>query len=145
MTAVLLILCIILLSVSLIRERDRKSHMQQHIDQTFIYHFSLLNQNQITLALNPDFTDEEKEYYQLEITKSGALISSLFSTTSFREDKGLNVIVGLLDQSTGLDAINQLTMTQELNQVLSDIQVNQFSDREANEKALNLLKECISS
>ncbi len=140
----IVIVGMIALAVSCINTYREKEFLQRNIDQIFTYHFSLLNSNQMMIALNPDFTEQEFTYYNDEVTKSGHIISTLFASTSYRESVELNSIVGLLDQATGSDAFNQLNMTEELNQKLSEIQVGNFSNETQITETLAVLKSCIS-
>ncbi|MBO5408517.1 MAG: hypothetical protein J6A61_03835 [Clostridia bacterium] len=140
---VIFILCILIGVVSAVHTEREKYWLQQNIDHIFTWNFSQLNATQMLLALNPDMTEQERDYYQDMITKYGYTISQLFSSTSYRESVAMNVIVGLLDQATGTDAINDIRMTEELNHKLTELQLSNFSDETKISEALTTLKNCI--
>lgn len=136
-------IAIVVGGINAVHTYHEKQWLQQNIDHIFTLNFSNLNANQMIIALNPDMSEQERKYYQEMITKSGYAISQLFSSTSYRESIGLNVIVGLLDQATGTDAINNLNMTKELNQKLNDLQMCNFSEEPVVSETLEMLKKCI--
>ena len=55
----------------------------------------------------------------------------------------MNVIVGLLDPAPGTDAINELHMTKELNDLLNELHTQHFSDEQKISETLEILKKSI--
>ena len=138
-------IAIVVGGITAVHTYHEKQWLQQNIDHIFTLNFSNLNANQMIIALNPDMSEQEQKYYQEMVTKSGYVISQLFSSTSYRESIGVNVIVGLLDQATGTDALNNLNMTKELNQKLNELQMCNFSEEPVVSETLEMLKKCIES
>ena len=138
-------IAIVVGGINAVHTYHEKQWLQQNIDHIFTLNFSNLNANQMIIALNPDMSEQERKYYQEMVTKSGYVISQFFSSTSYRESIGLNVIVGLLDQATGTDALNNLNMTKELNQKLNELQMCNFSEEPVVSETLEMLKKCIES
>ena len=140
---VLIAIVLIILFVNTAHIHHEKQWLQKNIDHIFTWHFSQLNFNQMVIALHPDMSEEERSYYEGEVTKAGYIISQLFASTSYRESIGLNVVVGLLDQATGTDAINELHMTKELNDLLNELHTQHFSDEQKISETLEILKKSI--
>ncbi|MBQ7951068.1 MAG: hypothetical protein IJ278_05050 [Clostridia bacterium] len=140
---VLIAIVLIILFVNTAHIHHEKQWLQKNIDHIFTWHFSQLNFNQMVIALNPDMSEEERSYYEGEVTKAGYIISQLFASTSYRESIGLNVIVGLLDPAPGTDAINELHMTKELNDLLNELHTQHFSDEQKISETLEILKKSI--
>ncbi len=144
--AIPVLLLSVVLIISLIGYANVKSErdfLQKNIDQIFRYNFSELNTNIMTISLNPDMNENELFAFNDKATKCGNIASSLFSMTSFRENKDLNLIVRLLDQSSGNDALNSLIVTEELNKKLTEIILSDFSDNALIKETLDLLRKSV--
>lgn len=139
----LLIVILIITFIGYINVKTERDILQRNIDQIFQVNFSELNTNIMTIALNPNMSEKELSFFNDKVTKCGNIANTLFYMTSHRENRDLELIVGLLDQSSGNDALNSLNMTEELNKKLTEIMVNNFSNEELIKETLVLLKQSI--
>lgn len=136
-------ICAVVLIVNYINLKNEKDWMQKDIDQMFQHNFSQMISDLMTIHLNPDMSEENFQFYNAKITKTGNMAHEIFSLTSHKDNGKLSSIVGMIEQATGYDAINSINMTEELHKKLVDIQMYHFSDKEAIEEAYNLVKKSI--
>lgn len=139
----LLLVILIITFIGYINVKTERDILQRNIDQIFQFNFSELNANIMTIALNPNMSEKELSFFNDKVTKCGNIANTLFYMTSYRENRDLDLIVGLLDQSSGNDALNSLNMTEELNRKLTEIMSYDFSNEELIKETLDLLEKNI--
>ena len=136
-------ICVVVLIVNYINLKNEKDWMQKDIDQTFQYNFSQMTSDLMTIHLNPDMSDEDFQFYNARITKTGNMAHDIFSLTSYKDNHKLGGIVGMIEQATGYDAINSINMSEELDRKLKEIMQYHFSDEALIEETYEWVKKSI--
>lgn len=136
-------ICVVVLIVNYINLKNEKDWMQKDIDQTFQYNFSQMTSDLMTIHLNPDMSDEDFQFYNARITKTGNMAHDIFSLTSYKDNHKLGGLVGMIEQATGYDAINSINMSEELDRKLKAIMQYHYSDEALIEETYELVKKSI--
>lgn len=136
-------ICAVVLIANYINLKNEKDWMQKDIDQMFQHNFSQMTSDLMTIHLNPDMSEEDFQFFNARITKTGNMAHNIFSLTSYKDNHKLGELVGMIEQATGYDSINTINMSEELHKKLVDIQMYHFTDEEAIEEAYDLMKKSI--
>ena len=139
LSSLLIVICVVL-GIKYSSLKSEKEWVQNNIDTIFTTNFSQLNSDLMTIALNPNLTDEELGYYLENTTKSGNQLSSLVHSTSYRDNKTLCDMVNLLDQASGSDALYSIEMSEDINRNLTELLVGRFENTELCKKTYDLIK-----
>ena len=128
------VILIVLLAVSVLClgfvkiEADKK---QKRIDDMFATAYHKLTLNMLNETLNQD-DEAALHMYKTENTRWGAVLINFYHQSSYN-NKGnvdLNLIVAMLSQSAGYDAISEVDMDLELYRKLRDVPTDNFGNGE---------------
>ena len=136
-------ICVVILIVNYINLKNEKNWMQKDIDQMFQQNFSQMTSDLMTIHLNPDMSEENFRFFNARITKMGNMAHNIFSLTSYKDNHKLGELVGMIEQATGYDAINSISMSEELDRKLKEIMQYHFSDGALIEETYELVKKSI--
>ena len=136
-------ICVVILIVNYINLKNEKDWMQKDIDQVFQHNFSQMTSDLMTIHLNLDMSEEDFQFFNARITKTGNMAHNIFSLTSYKDNHKLGDLVGMIEQATGYDAINSINMSEELDRKLKEIMQYHFSDEALIEETYELVKKSV--